>query len=150
LTEEKARVRLGEEGFGVAVERRKSSRKEKGEVLEQSVPVGKEIQRGSRIALAVGGGPQIVQAPRLVGLTPARAEKRLEEAGLELGERNEVPSGEVPAGEVAAQDPPRGEAVKKGTEVNFTVSSGPPKQGGNNYRGGGPPVVGTPAGGQYR
>ena len=150
LTEEEARVRLGEEGFGVAVERRESSQKEKGEVLEQSVPVGREIQRGSRIALAVGGGPQIVQAPRLVGLTPARAEKRLEEAGLKLGEREDAPSVGVPAGEVAAQDPPRGEAAKRGTEVNLTVSSGPPKQGGNNYRGGGPPVGGTPAGGQYR
>ena len=150
LTEEEARGRLGEEGFGVAVERRESSQKEKGEVLEQSVPVGEEVQRGSRIALAVGGGPQIVQAPRLVGLRPARAEKRLEEAGLKLGERKEAPSVGVPAGEVAAQDPPSGEAAKRGTEVDLTISSGPPKQGGNNYRGGVPPVGGTPAGGQYR
>jgi eukaryotic-like serine/threonine-protein kinase len=150
LTEEEARVRLGEEGFGIAIERRESSQKEKDEVLEQSVPVGEEVQRGSRIALAVGGGPRIVQAPRLVGLRPARAEKRLEEAGLKLGERKEAPSVGVPAGEVAAQDPPSGEAAKMGTEVDLTVSSGPPKQGGNNYRGGVPPLGGTPAGGQYR
>jgi eukaryotic-like serine/threonine-protein kinase len=150
LTEEEARGRLGEEGFGIAIERRESSQKEKDEVLEQSVPVGEEVQRGSRIALAVGGGPRIVQAPRLVGLRPARAEKRLEEAGLKLGERKEAPSVGVPAGEVAAQDPPSGEAAKRGTEVDLTVSSGPPKQGGNNYRGGVPPLGGTPAGGQYR
>jgi serine/threonine-protein kinase len=149
LTEEEARGRLGEEGFGVAVERQESSQKEKGEVLEQSVTVGKEVQRGSRIALAVGGGPRIVQAPRLVGLRPARAEKRLEEAGLELGERKEAPSVGVPAGEVAAQDPPRGEAAKRGTEVDLTISSGPPKQGGN-YRGGGLPAGGTPVGDQYQ
>ena len=153
LTEEKARGRLAEEGFGVAVERRESSQKEKGKVLEQSVPAGKEVRRGSRIALAVGGGPQTVEAPHLVGLTPAKAEKKLKEAGLKFGERKEAPSEGVPAGEVATQDPPAGEETKRGTEVDLTVSSGPPKQGGTD-RGGVPPAGGggggTPSGDQYR
>jgi beta-lactam-binding protein with PASTA domain len=172
LSEEEARGRLAEEGFGVAVELRKSPREEKGRVLEQSVPVGKEVQRGSRIALAVGGGPRIVRAPRLVGLTSAKAEKRLKEAGLALGERKEAPSEAVPAGGVVAQDPPMGEGTKRGTEVDLTVSSGPPKRGGTDrrdflparggndeggsYAGGGtgqgglPSGVPPPAGGQYR
>ena len=172
MSEEEARGRLGEEGFGVAVELRKSPPKEKGRVLEQSVPVGKEVQRGSRIALAVGGGPRIVRAPRLVGLTSAKAEKRLKEAGLSLGERKEAPSEAAPAGEVVAQDPPMGEGTKRGTKVDLTVSSGPPKRGGTDrggflparggndrggsYAGGGagqgdPPAgVPPPAGGQYR
>ena len=132
LTEGEARGRLGEEGFGVAVEIRKSSREEKGEVLEQSVPAGQEVRRGSRIALAVGGGPGIVRAPRLVGLTSAKAEERLEEAGLRLGERKVAPSEAVPAGEVLAQDPARRERTKQGAEVNLTVSSGPPKRGGTD------------------
>jgi PASTA domain len=145
LTEEEARGRLAEEGFGgVSVERRESSQKEKGEVLEQSVPAGKEVRRGSRIALAVGGGPRTVEAPHLVGLRPAKAEERLKEAGLELGERRETPSVGVPAGEVIAQDPPAGEETKRGTEVDLTVSSEPPHQGV-------PPAGGrTAAGDQYR
>jgi hypothetical protein len=177
LSEGEARGRLGEEDFGVAVELRKSSPEEKGRVLEQSVPVGKEVQRGSRIALAVGGGPQIVQAPRLVGLTSARAGKRLKEAGLGLGKRTKAPSESVSAGEVLAQDPPPGEGTKRGTEVDLTVSSGPPKQGGTGQGGTGqggtgrggpdrggvppaegggadgggvPPARGTPAAAQYR
>jgi hypothetical protein len=172
LSEKEARGRLGEEGFGVAVERRKSPPQEKGRVLEQSVPVGKEVKRGSRIALAVGGGPRIVRAPRLVGLTSAKAEKRLKEAGLSLGERKEAPSEATPAGAVVAQDPPTGEGTKRGTEVDLIVSSGPPKRGGTERRGflparggnnqggsyvgggtdqGGPPAgVPSPAGGQYR
>lgn len=141
LPKEEARGRLGEEGFGVAVELRKSPRREKGKVLEQSVPRGEEAQRGSRIALAVGGGPRIVQAPRLVGLTSAKAEKKLEEEGLELGGRKEVPGKAVPAGTVVAQDPPKGDGIKKGTEVELTVSSGPPRRGGTN-RGGFPPAGG--------
>jgi serine/threonine-protein kinase len=148
LSEEEARGRLRKDGFGVVVELRKSPPEEEGEVLEQSVPVGKEVQRGSRVALAVGGGPRIVQAPRLVGLTSAKAKKRLEEAGLALGERKEAPSEAAPAGEVIAQNPPTGEGMKRSTEVGLTVSSGPPKRrdtdrdsflpaGGGNDRGGG-------------
>ena len=158
LSEEEARGRLREEGFGVAVELRKSPPEEDGEVLEQSVPVGKEVQRGSRVALAVGGGPRIVQAPRLVGLTSAKAEKRLEKAGLALGERKEAPSEVVPAGKVVAQNPPMGEGMKRDTEVDLTVSSGSPKRGGadrgnflpaggGNDRGGGSYAGGTNQGG---
>jgi hypothetical protein len=150
LSEEEARGRLGKEGFGVAVELRKSPPEEKGKVLEQSAPVGKEVQRGSRIALAVGGGARIVRAPSLVGLTSAKAEKRLKEAGLSLGERKEVPSEEVPAGEVVGQDPPTGEGTKRGAEVDLTVSSGPPKRGGGADRGGFPPGGGgNDKGGSY-
>jgi serine/threonine-protein kinase len=94
-----------------------------------------------------------VEAPHLVGLTPAKAEKKLKEAGLKFGERKEAPSEGVPAGEVATQDPPAGEETKRGTEVDLTVSSGPPKQGGTD-RGGVPPAGGggggTPSGDQYR
>ena len=130
LTEEEARNRLDEEGFGVSVKHRQSSREDEGKVLEQSVPEGKEAERGSRIVLAVGSGPRIVETPDLLGLTPEEAQAELDEAGLELGGRKEVPSGEVPAGEVAAQDPAAGKKSEAGNEVELTVSSGPPEQGG--------------------
>jgi hypothetical protein len=132
LAEGKARERLAQEGFGVVVEPRVSSKGESGEVLEQSVAAGREVERGSRIALAVGGGPRNAKVPRLVGLTPVAAERRLQEARLEPGRREEVPSEAVPAGEVVAQDPPAGEEMKGGVEVDLIVSSGPPKHGGND------------------
>jgi len=130
LTEQDARERLAEEGFGVAVERRASAKKDEGRVLEQSVPAGKEVERGSRIALAVGSGPRTVETPDLVDLTLAEAEEKLEEADLELGDRKEAPSEGVPAGEVSAQDPAAGKKTEAGTEVDLTVSSGPPAGGG--------------------
>ena len=126
LTEEEARGRLAEEGFGAAVERRASAEEDEGKVLEQSVPAGKEVERGSRIALAVGSGPRTVKAPDLVGLTPPEAEEKLEEVGLKPGESKEAPSEEVPEGEVSAQDPAAGRKTEAGTEVELTVSSGPP------------------------
>ena len=126
LTEQEARDRLAEEGFGVALERRESAEEDEGRVLEQSVPAGKEARRGSRVALAVGGGPRTARSPRLVGLTPAEAEDRLREAGLKVGGRKEAPSEDVPEGKVAAQDPPPGKEAQAGTEVDLVVSSGPP------------------------
>jgi serine/threonine-protein kinase len=126
LTEEQARGRLAEEGFGAAVERRASAEEDEGKVLEQSVPAGKEVERGSRIALAVGSGPRTVTAPDLVGLTPTEAEKKLEEVGLKPGESKEAPSEEMPEGEVSAQDPAAGRKTEAGGEVDLTLSSGPP------------------------
>ena len=130
-------------------------------MLEQSVRAGKEVRRGSRIALAVGGGPRFTRAPRLIGLTPAKAQKRLEESGLRLGERKEVPSEGVSAGEVVAQDPSAGKGTKRGTKVDLTFSAGPPKRrnadrggvppvGGSTGWRGGPPMEGNTAGNQYR
>ena len=129
LTEEEARGRLGEEGFGVSVKHRQSAQQDEGKVLEQSVPVGKEVQRGSRIALAVGSGPRTVKIPNLVGLTPAKAEEKLQEADLGLGDINKDPSEGMPAGEGFTQDPAAGKKAEVGTEVGLTVSSGPPKHG---------------------
>ncbi len=126
LTEDEARGRLAEEGFGAAVERRASAEEDEGKVLEQSVPAGKEVERGSRIALAVGSGPRTVTAPDLVGLTPTEAETKLEEVGLKPGESKEAPSEEVPEGEVSAQDPAAGRKTEAGGEVDLTLSSGPP------------------------
>ncbi|MGI8860223.1 MAG: Stk1 family PASTA domain-containing Ser/Thr kinase, partial [Rubrobacteraceae bacterium] len=127
LEEKEARERLAEKGFGVSVERRKSAAEDEGKVLEQSVPGGEEVARGSRVALAVGDGPRIVEAPDLVGLTPEEAEDRLREAGLKPGDRKEAPSEKVPEGKISGQDPPAGEKTEADTEVDLVVSSGPPE-----------------------
>jgi serine/threonine-protein kinase len=129
MTVEEARGRLGEEGFGLSVERRQSSREDEGKVLEQSVPAGREVERGSRVALAVGSGPRSVETPDLLGLTFEEAKEGLEKAGLEVGGREEAASEEVPEGEVSDQDPAAGKEAEAGTEVVLTVSSGPPTQG---------------------
>ena len=130
LTEDEARGRLDEEGFGVAVERQASGEEDEGKVLEQSVPGGEEVRKGSRIALAVGSGPRTVEAPDLVGLTLEKAQIKIDEADLKLGGRKEAPSEEVAEGEVSAQVPAVGEKTEAGTEVSLTVSSGPAEEGG--------------------
>jgi len=57
LDEAAARKRLDEAGLGAVVKNRKSEEEGAGQVLEQSVPAGKEVEKGSRILLAISSGP---------------------------------------------------------------------------------------------
>ena len=52
-------------------------------------------------------------------------ESALADAGLELGDRNEVSDAAIPAGVVIAQDPEAGTTVEEGTAVDILVSTGP-------------------------
>jgi serine/threonine-protein kinase len=124
LTEEEARGRLAAAGFGAEVRTRASSGEDAGRVIEQSAPGGSSAEQGSRVLLAVGEGPRQAEVPALAGLGYQEAENTLEEAELTAGGRYEIPSASVPVGAIAEQGIPAGDAVKPGTAVNLTVSSG--------------------------
>ena len=138
LSEEAAKERLADAGFKSEPRPRKSSEIDAGKVLEQSVAGGKGAEEGSIILLAIGAGPQEVPAPELSSLRLEEAEKELSEAGLQLGDVNEVPSDVVPEGEIVEQDPRAGTDVDPGTSVDLVVSSGlAPPQIGEDGAGGG-------------
>jgi eukaryotic-like serine/threonine-protein kinase len=128
LEEQAARTRLDKAGFQVEVRSRASSQSETDTVLKQSVASGKEAKEGSKIVLTVGGGPQVAQVPNLVGLSYAEAERKLEQAGYQLGGVEEVPSETVPAGIIAEQDPQAGATLVRGSVVYLTTSIGPPME----------------------
>ena len=95
------------------------------------------------MALEVGAGPADVGVPTLVGATLVQAEGALEEAGLSVGRRREIPSDAVSEGTVVEQGYAAGTKVEPGTAVNLGVSSGPeqnvavpPKQDAPNASGG--------------
>lgn len=62
--------------------------------------------------------------PNLLDLTKESAEKMLEANGLKLGEVHQELSDTVDEGKIISSDPVAYSAVKKGDEVNITVSSG--------------------------
>src|SRR5215204_3645270 len=70
-------------------------------------------------------GPEKVQVPELNGLTRSVAEKRLTDAGLEVGKVSSFPSDSVAAGRVIEPGIVAGTPVELGTDVNLTISSGP-------------------------
>ena len=120
-----AQQRLIGEGFEVDVRLRESSEEDAGRVLAQSIPGGEEVEKGTKVVLDVGAGPDPVPAPDLAGLSLAAAEDVLGEAGLKVGEKKEEPSETVPEGDVIEQTPPAGEEVEPGTKVDLVVSKGP-------------------------
>jgi eukaryotic-like serine/threonine-protein kinase len=129
MTERAARQRLTEAGFEVGVHRLESSEEAMGKVIGQSVPGGKEAERGSKVLLTVGEGQQVTKVPDLTGLPYSEAENRLEEAGYLLGGVEEATSQTVPAGVIMKQDPPPGTTLAPGSYVYLTDSLGPPAEG---------------------
>ncbi len=70
-------------------------------------------------------GPAKVRVPDVAGLTRGEAEQRLTDVGLVVGQITPFPSDSVTAGRVIKGGIDAGTRVKRGTEVNLTLSSGP-------------------------
>ena len=87
--------------------------------------LGVALLGGLAWALSRGSAEQ-VEVPDVVGLSQDEAQKRLENAGLELGSQTHDQSEEVAAGAVIEQDPAEGTEVDRGTDVDVIVSTGRP------------------------
>jgi eukaryotic-like serine/threonine-protein kinase len=125
LPQKQAKQKLNASGFKVDVRLQESSAADAGRVLEQSPSPGQRAEKGSRVEIAVGDGPPDVRVPDIVGLNLAEAEAKLDEAGLKVGFRREIPSDTAPEGVIVEQGYPTGTEVEPGTAVNIGVSSGP-------------------------
>lgn len=72
--------------------------------------------------------PPVVTVPELRAMTPAAADRQLDEAGLELQIGDSLPNPEVPAGQVLSQSPLPGREVSPGTRVRVILSLGPERR----------------------
>jgi eukaryotic-like serine/threonine-protein kinase len=89
LDEVAARKRLDEAGLGAVVKNRRSDEEGVGQVLEQSVPAGKKVEKGSRILLAISSGRGDQQ-----GSAPEPASDDQPRNGVEAGGSGEPPDPE--------------------------------------------------------
>ncbi|HEY8557255.1 MAG TPA: PASTA domain-containing protein, partial [Actinomycetes bacterium] len=71
---------------------------------------------GSAVVLRVSKGPDLVEVPRVVGLSKKEAEQRLREAGLEAHYVFPVGS------RVVEQSPGPGEKAKRGSGVRLLLN----------------------------
>lgn len=90
---------------------------EAGVVIRLSDAPGTELARDSTVVVVVSKGPDVVAVPDMEGMTLDEAEAALEAAGLALGEF--VGGGGNRT--VVASDPPAGESVPRGSEVNLLL-----------------------------
>ncbi|MEU5098315.1 Stk1 family PASTA domain-containing Ser/Thr kinase [Streptomyces sp. NPDC020996] len=81
-----------------------------------------------KLAVSGGGaGNDTVPVPNLVSQTEDDAKKLLANSDLEVGEITRKPCEAQSKGKVCSQDPGKNTDVKKGSTVNFVVSTGAPK-----------------------
>lgn len=94
-----------------------------GTVLGTDPPAGATVRAAEQVVLLVSTGPARTTAPDVAGMTEEDARARLEEAGLTVGSRSQVPDDAAP-GTVVGQHPEPGEAVAEGSAVDLAVSGG--------------------------
>jgi len=97
-----------------------------GAVVAQSPAAGTPVPRATPVALAISTGPAPRPVPDLVGRTQAAAESALTSAGFASGAITFATDAALPPGTVVLQSPPAARYAASGSQVNFTLVSGPP------------------------
>lgn len=124
LTEDEARMAIGDAGLSVGeVTRESSDDVPADEVVRQNPNRDVYVEPGTDVDLVVSLGKPEVQVPYVVGQPRAQARDALRAAGLQVT-ATEVESDE-PKGQVISTDPAAGESVEDGTTVTLSVSDGP-------------------------
>ena len=94
-----------------------------GTIVSASPDPGTALKPGTKVALVVSKGPELLAVPNVTGQPRAAAEKTLAEAGFAAAV-TEVFSDTVKKGVVVAQDPAEGRAPRD-SAVALQVSKGP-------------------------
>jgi len=122
-TEVQARDLLAQEDLiGVAGEARYSS-ESPGQVIEQSVPAGTQVEAGQSVTYILSLGPNLVEVPDLSGVRLDFARQQAEQRGLNVSVVDQ-PSQQVSEGFVIRQDPRAGLRLQPGDTIALIVSIG--------------------------
>lgn len=95
-----------------------------GVILWMNPPAGRVVREEREIAVRVSKGARSVETPDVTHLPLTEAGKRIETAGLTLGECAKGDSENLPEGTVMSQAPQPGRRVVEGTAVELLVSTG--------------------------
>jgi len=118
---DKARAQVGSD-FDVEVAKNVSAEKPVDTILGQNPSTGK-AEKGSTISVEVVG-TRVSDVPDVVGSGRAEAERRLKDAGFEVGVDKQESSFDDD-GLVMGQDPPGDTRVEVGSKITITVGTGP-------------------------
>jgi len=98
---------------------------DEGDVAKVHPAEGTMVDEGSTVTATLSSGPSTISVPDgLVGMSPADAQKAVEDAGLTWAEGPTVASDDVDEGKVAKVSPASGEPIAKGGTVTANISSG--------------------------
>ncbi|MBW4719497.1 Stk1 family PASTA domain-containing Ser/Thr kinase [Saccharothrix obliqua] len=96
-------------------------------VLETDPPIGREVDKFTRINLVVGAPADQVDVPDVKGLSPADAQKKLEADKWVFKQATETIQVDDPSlvGKVADQSPAVGTKAARGSTITVTLGRGP-------------------------
>ena len=104
-----------------------SSPVERGRVVGTRPETGTELSLPAEVTVVVSRGPDVVEVPDLVGLHVDDVERRLEAAGLVLGEVQYDPEARAAPGRVVGQSPNPDFALRAGGRVSIRVAGSRPE-----------------------
>ncbi|MFD5427865.1 Stk1 family PASTA domain-containing Ser/Thr kinase [Streptomyces sp. NPDC127084] len=126
-TEAEARKRLTDAGLDVEPSRKDYSEVyERGTVMAVDPEQGKRIRQNGSVTLVISRGPEIVEIPKLEGLSLADARSALRKAGLAPGVVTREFDEDAAQGTVTGSDPVTGTGVRPDSAVALVVSKGAP------------------------
>ncbi len=122
-----ARIRLDQSRLEVGEEKEEyDDQAPEGSVILQDPSPEREVESGSSVDLVISSGvkPEMVEVPRLTGLSEEDALKLLEDSGLRPGQLEKRESLSQREGTIIEQDPQPGEELPRGTTMDLILSSG--------------------------
>ena len=123
-TFEEAKAMLEQQGFIVNKAESYDNTVPKGYVISQSPEGGRNVTKGTAVALTVSLGEDKVRVPHVLGLTKDEAIRDLNAVGITKIVLNESYSTEYPEGQVCMQSYPQSSYIDKNAEFVITISKG--------------------------
>jgi serine/threonine-protein kinase len=114
---------LQNRGFEVDIQRVVNAQVPRDRVATQSPGAGEQADEGSTVRLFVSDGPGSGTVPPVTGMSLAKAERALRDAGFKVSTTRAY-SADVKSGQVISSSPPEGSTADKGSTVRLTVSRG--------------------------
>lgn len=124
LTQQEAEQKLNSIGLQMDpnVDRKPSSIQDTDKVIGTEPAAGSRVDAGRTIVIVIGGGPEKVRVPNVIGQSIDVAQPNIEGANFKV-QIQEVASSQ-PKGEVVATKPAGGSSADKGSTVVLQVSTG--------------------------
>lgn len=97
-----------------------------GRIVSQQPEPGTRVRRGWRVQAAESLGPQLIEIPAIVGLSPRAAEIDVRRRGLELGAAAELPTEASAPQVIIAQTPAPGAQGVASPRISLLYAAPPP------------------------
>ncbi len=124
MTEDEAKLTLKDLGLGYhKVGEASSDDYEKGQIIEQSVAAGSDVEKNTTIEVTLSSGKGEIEIPDVKGQDEANAKSALNGAGFQVNVTYEH-SKDVEQGKVISQSPDASTMGKEGDTVTILVSQG--------------------------